>query len=401
MADTLGLILQLILDKGKQQEVKKGLDDTAKSLDAVAKSSSDFTKEEKALKAALSDIEKKLDDVNARAKSYREALEKLKASNSSSVPKYEELVAKIEAEAAALHQTAEEHRGKLEQIKKEKKEYSDLAKFIGITTKELDKLSREEYATAKGAYEAQKQLDKYNKELQLTERRIADVRQASESLFRVSQGLFFTGSSILGAIYLSANGEAQRLKEAGGVVDRTTEKWMNAQRRIERSYQRIGKVAITALLPTLEKVAALASKASRIIERNPDLVKAVVNTAGIVATVGAVGMLVARGVRFYADAALIAAQLKYAASTAVFKASVDKFLLGASRAGGGMIATLAGAALSIVAGVIASGVLVALVNQVLEETGINDAIDAARGEARDKNAKMYPGLINDPEQRKI
>lgn len=341
--DTLGLLVKLILDKGGQQAVKKGMEETAASVDGVIKSVSELTAREKELKIAIEAQETKIKNAKTGIDAYTASLEKAKKKleeynktgasgkigfaqtnvdkNQAQLEKYKAL---FDAETKAL----EAMRAEVEETAKLKQEMKDLAKFTGMSEKELSKLSEEQARAAKTAMAAQGELDKFNKELQRTERRIGDLNQLAGSIGQVSQGLFLSGSAIVGSIYLSANEEAKRIKEAGGVMDETTQKWLTAQTRIQLSYQRIGKTALTAFLPVLEKAAALAEKGSKFVESHPDLVRAALNVGGVVATVGAIGMLASKGIRLYADIAMIGAQIKYAASTALFKASVDEFLAG-------------------------------------------------------------------------
>lgn len=343
MDENLGLLLKLILDKAGQEAVKKGLDETATSIDGVIKTVTELTAKEKELKAAIQAQEERVKNAKTGIDAYANSLEKAKkqleayqktgaASNAgyaqqsidknlASIEKYSK---KLKDESKIL----ESMQAEIELTQRLKQEVKDLAKFTGLSEKELAGLSAEQVKVAKTALAAQKQINVFNDELSQTERRVADLRQTAESISRISTGLFYTGSAIVGSIFLAANEEAQRIKEAEGVVDETTQKWLTAQERIQRSYQRIGKTALTTVLPMLEKIAAIAEKGSKFVEQHPDLVKAAFNTGAIIATIGAVGILVAKGVRFVADITLITAQLKYATSTAMFKSSVDRFLAG-------------------------------------------------------------------------
>jgi len=339
------------MDKSGKNDVKQGMEETAKSIDRVIKSVEEWGKKEDAINATLDTHIKKLEAAKNglsiymdNVKKSEQSIENLKSKgkettwaeqalnqNIEGVKRYTQQVSEQEAAITSLNDELKKIvEAKEEQAEADKiaaKEMKNLANFVGISERELKKLSAEELAVARNAYEAQKQIDKFNKELQQTERRVTDLRQTAESFERVSRGLFLAGSAIVGTIFASANSEAQRIKDAGGVVDATTQKWLNSQERIQRSYQRIGRTAMNVFLPVLEDVAALAEKGSKFVERHPDLVRAALNTGMIVATVGAVGMLVSKGVRFFADVTLIAAQVKYAASTFMFKQSVDKFLL--------------------------------------------------------------------------
>lgn len=313
MADTLGIILRLLLDRSSQQEVKKGLDDSAKSIEVL----------------------------DSRGRTWKKTAEGL-------VREYQHLGRTQTQLIRSVENLIKRGYDHGQAVKRNSEEMKQNGFEVGKTTQKI-----KEQNTA---------LDQNVKSLNASSRAVSKMVQASASIGRTSQGLFFTGSAILTGMFLAANKEAQRIKEAGGVVDATTQKWLESQKRIELSYQRIGQTAMQALLPILEKVAALAERGSKFVEANPQIVQAALNTGMVVATVGAVGMLVSKGIRFVADATLIAAQVKYGLSTLMFKSSVDKFLLAVTAqkglgAGGlaGKGATLAGGAGALgVAGTVAA-----------------------------------------------
>lgn len=342
MADDIGLLLRLILDKAGKDETKKGFDEVSKSIDSIKQSMSKAEVEQKKWNEAVANQTQVVKNAKKDLADYEKAYKSLLKStdeNSNAVQRARKKHESFTDVVYLTEQRLKDYKNKLKEandvVEKYNDEVKELSKFSGMSSEEIKKLTAEEYAAAKGALEAQKQIQKFNKELQETERRVADMRQLSTSIGRISQGLFLAGSAVTTTFYVSANKEAQRIKEAGGVVDETTQKWLLAQERIQRSYQRIGRSAMTAMLPVLEDAAALAERASKFVEKNPDLVRSVLKTGQIVAVVGAVGMLAARGIKFVADATLIAAQFKYSASTLMFKQSVDRFFAAQTRPGGG------------------------------------------------------------------
>lgn len=359
MADNIGLLLKLILDKVSKNETQKGLSDVADTVKKTSATISELTAKEKELTAAIEAQQKKVDAAKNGMEAYASRVEniqkrlKKEPSNpylsqdlkvaTENQKKYADALGEEEARLQSLQSelaaAKEQHLEVAEAVKKENKEVEQLAKFAGVSTREFKKLSAEQQNAARNALEVQKNIDKLNKEMQETERRVGDLNQLASSIGQLSSGMFIAGSAIVGSLYATANAEAQRVKEAGGVVDETTQKWLTAQERIKVAYQRVGRVAGTAILPILEKAAALAEKGSKFVEQHPDLVKAALNVGAVAATVGAVGMLVAKGVRFFADVTLIGAQIKYAASTAIFKSSVDKFMGGVAKQGLGSVGT--------------------------------------------------------------
>jgi chromosome segregation ATPase len=320
MADNLGVVLQLLLDKSAQGEVEKGFKDAAAAVDELRKSSEELTREERNLKSALASQEKALAAATERTKQFRDTQEQLAKINSTQVEKYKQLVAKQEEEEKALAASVKSYKEQIEQVKKAQKEQAELAKYLGVTVSQLDELTDAQYADARAAKDRAEQIkqaeDQIRGEYQKTMRSVNDMRRVASSIQRGSQTLTIAGTAITASLFAFANKEAQRLKEAGGVVDETTKKWLDAQKRIELSYQRVGRTALETMLPTLEKIAAIAEKASKFVEKNPQIVQAALNIGTVMAAVGVIGTITARGIQLTADIVGLVAKLKEAAGLA-------------------------------------------------------------------------------------
>lgn len=167
-------------------------------------------------------------------------------------------------------------------------------------------------------------LDAAQKKFRQTAQEARELKKISAGIGNASRAMFMAGAAVVGSVFLAANKEAKRLEQSGVALDATTQKWLNANKSIEASMQSVGRTAMTAALPVLEKAATLAEKAAKYIEKNPDLVKAVLNAGIAVAAVGAIGMAVSKGIRLYADIMWLTAFAQFnASSVAIRKAGVD------------------------------------------------------------------------------
>jgi hypothetical protein len=229
------------------------------------------------------------------------------------------------------------------------------------------------------------------------------LRKLSDDIGKGSTKLIAAGSAVIGGMYLAANSEAKRIKEAGGVVDATTQRWLASQDKLQKSYQSIGRSAMTALVPALEQAASLAEKAAKFAESNPDLVKGLATAAGIAISIGALGKLISGGLRVFADAKYIFAHTEYATATLMFQKSVKEYLAGvvaqaaASKAGGGMLFAPAqkvassAATTGMIAGIstatitVIVGSVLSVLGGVLAGVGIYDLI---AGYVRSQGGKM-------------
>ena len=185
------------------------------------------------------------------------------------------------------------------------------------------------------ATELDKQLKELDTQFAATKKRLDSFKQSAEKLGQISQTMLVAGSAVVGAIYLSAKTEAERIIEAGGAVDETTQRWIATNERLEQSQQRVGKVAMSAVVPLMEKAADLAEKAADFVEKNPELVSAALKIGLVVATLGAVGTAVSKGIRLYADIAFLSAVATQESAALIMKSAAADQLRAAMMDGGG------------------------------------------------------------------
>lgn len=244
----------------------------------------------------------------------------------------------------------------------------------------------------------------------LEKARIAQIRQAAGLVEGIGRGALIGGGALAGGVFALAKGYIKDAKESNAL----TQQWAASTREIEEAQERIGRVSAQAVLPTLEKAAEIAGRVAGFVEAHPELVEAAFNTGLLVAGFGALAIATSKGIKLFADAKylltipiqLTAAQLQdKAAEKQLLAAGLRAKTVGAgtaadgtpASAGPGLVTTIG----LIVAGIIASGAVITLTNQVLEITGAGDQIRSARSQTRANGARIYPGLINDPQERAL
>jgi methyl-accepting chemotaxis protein len=205
-------------------------------------------------------------------------------------------------------QRADEFDRALESAEKQVDEFTDA----------LERAEAAEKAVAEANERMRAGLDK-------TKSKLEETAQVAEELASVSDTLLVSGAALTGAIFASAKSYVDSMRDAGDEGEEIAQRWIAAEDRLKASLIDVGRVSAEAILPTLEKAADLAEKAAAFVEENPDLVGAALKIGAITATVGAVGSLVARGVRFYADFKFLAAMTQYSLATAAFGKHVQLY----------------------------------------------------------------------------
>jgi hypothetical protein len=124
------------------------------------------------------------------------------------------------------------------------------------------------------------------------------------------------------AIFVGAAAWATKFVNNAKASTPVIQAWRVAADSLATSQTRGGAVLAGVMLPLLEKAAALADKAATFAEKHPDLLKAAVNVAGVVAVLSAIGIAVSKGFKIYADIGyMLATRAQVAAAAAVEAAS--------------------------------------------------------------------------------
>ncbi len=177
--------------------------------------------------------------------------------------------------------------------------------------KELDILLRflvdakSDHELADAADKITSHFEKVEKQIAAVKKQATELRRTAADLGQVSRELSVLGAALAGGIFAAG---AKYVKDAEHAT-RLTIEWKRAQDQLNSAGERFGAVAATTALPLLKQAAKLAEETAGFVEQHPDLVKIALNTGLVVATIGAVGTLVSKGIKFYADVQLIGAML--------------------------------------------------------------------------------------------
>ena len=127
--------------------------------------------------------------------------------------------------------------------------------------------------------------------------RINQIKGLNEQLGGISRAGLGLGLGITGGIFAGAATYVKNAKEATDI----TRQWEAAQRSLEESGRRVGSTLAEQALPGLKQAAQLAGTASRFIQSHPDIVRAALKFGEVTIALSAVGLLVNKGVKLYAD----------------------------------------------------------------------------------------------------
>ena len=253
----------------------------------------------------------------------------------------------------------------------------------------------------------------------------------TQRVLRASAFVFTTisaaGVGMVTPFIVAAGKYADEMEKLEDTTDPVANKWNALQDKMKESTMSIGRTSAEVLLPLFEKLTDVLDKGAQLLADNPEIVASALKVGAVVASVGVLGALAAGGIKLIVDIKfvlasaqnLLAGEMMQLAAKENFAAAMMMLQKGEYDAANSLlmgpdlltkskttstastIASVASSALMIVGALIATAAAVAMVNQLLEASGVNAKIDAAQNDARDNNARVYPGLINDPDQRRI
>jgi hypothetical protein len=200
------------------------------------------------------------------------------------------------------------------------------------------------------AFRLQPALDaqiKKTQELQNAWWKTQRVLRASTFIF---QQLSVAGLAILTpfiALATTYATEAQKVAdETGTALDPVAQKWIDLQGSIKVSMAGIGRTSAGVIIPYLEQIDKIASKAAGVIERNPQIIEAALKIGAAVTTVGVLGALITQGIKLIVDIKFVYASAQnLLAADGMVKAAGDNLkaaliMLEAGNFGGAQTAVL-------------------------------------------------------------
>ena len=311
--NNLALVVQLLTDEAEKSKTIGNIKEVGKTEDEAFKNIADWNKttieqakemnrlaglanEKRKQAVALEQqlvnqtrAKKKLQDEATKVTKTNGDQNKILADNAVAQKKESDAVhAKWAAESVAFQQEKKQAEDKkkrdaeslaqskaMKQAEEERNRASQQAADERKSTEEAEQKRQRQMAAA-----VQEEMKAYHEDL----RQVTILRRQAASLMNVGRGLTIGGTLVTGGMYALANKEVNRQKETGQVTAET-QRWLDAQLRVEKATERISRTFITAILPTLEKVSALAERASKYLESHPEIAKTVFNAAAIVVEV--------------------------------------------------------------------------------------------------------------------
>lgn len=160
--------------------------------------------------------------------------------------------------------------------------------------------SREAHKKLVSQLAAEEQQQKGNQQAAL---RTASVMTRAASVINgISNTLVISSSAMLGTLFKAAKDFADNADNQTAL----TANWKKETDSIAESYQKIGQVAASEILPFLTKAASIAEKIASFAEQNPGVIGTAVQVGLIGLAIGTIGKAVASGIKLVADATYIA-----------------------------------------------------------------------------------------------
>jgi hypothetical protein len=211
-------------------------------------------------------------------------------------------------------------------------------------------INKEDLAQVKAGSESiETALSKVQKQAEATQKSMMKLREGAEKLQSISLTIGAAGAGMAAPFLLAASKYVTATKD----TEESSARWLKANERIEQSTQRIGKVAVQAILPVLEQVAGLAEKAATFAEKNPDAVKGILTVAGALVGIGALGSLAAQGIKLYATSQALAGYAQQLLAGKLMQDAANKQLAASKAGAGGALGGILGKGLAVAGGVTA------------------------------------------------
>jgi|GEM_PF-2238395 hypothetical protein len=189
-----------------------------------------------------------------------------------------------------LQTEADQTRKKIKDALSQDKPADDLKKKLGEINAELSKTSAK-------ALELQRRMD--SAKWESVQKLGAGLQNVGDKIGQIGSMATMAGAAIAGPFLAAAQNYVNK-----SPMDEVAIRWLDAQGEIEASFLRIGRVSADQLLPFLERAADLAEDMAGFVERNPELIKALVGLGGGLFATGAVlqgGSAIAKTVGAGAD----------------------------------------------------------------------------------------------------
>lgn len=137
-------------------------------------------------------------------------------------------------------------------------------------------------ATNQAIKSQKKEIEALGDSVEATRKKYSTMRESAEKLQQLGTSLTVVGTALGGPFILAA----KKYLDAAGENEDISKRWLTANRSLETSTERIGKVAAEAIVPIMEDLAGLVEKAADFAEKNPDAVKGVLTISAALIGIG-------------------------------------------------------------------------------------------------------------------
>jgi len=132
-----------------------------------------------------------------------------------------------------------------------------------------------------------------------------------------------------GAVFLGGFALASKYVAGVKASTATVREWRVQLDRVKTSQDRVGAAFADAFLPLLQKAADLADTVVTFVESNPQIIRAALNSAGVILALSAIGIAATKGFKIYADIGYTLATAKQVAAGAAMEAAAAQQLVAA------------------------------------------------------------------------
>jgi hypothetical protein len=238
--------------------------------DEIAKSETETEREHRALFDAQWDR-----DLSVRTQYFSRAVQQQK--------EYNEKVRQMNGQTQGTFSSAEE-----KEVTAEKKEQLETAKITADVVQQ-----GAQYQTT------------YANSVKETANQFKAMRSEARMVGMVSRQLAAVGAAMTAGILL----DAQNYVTAVGKTTKAGQEWTAAQDKIKEANLEIGKSASEIAIPAMQKTANYIQSLANIVNQNPWILQGALGFGGVLASVGAVGMIVSQAMRMVGTLGLLATKL--------------------------------------------------------------------------------------------
>lgn len=156
--------------------------------------------------------------------------------------------------------------------------------------------------TKKVVGEMKKEAAAINRLASLRAKELGELKERAAWIESGAKPMLAAGVAGFTAITMLAKSYIDTTEETNAV----TEAWAASSQKVQDAQMRIGKISAEAILPLYEKLADIAQKGAEFVEKNPGVIEAGLKASMVLAGLGGIGLLAAKGMRLYADVKMIA-----------------------------------------------------------------------------------------------